>query len=146
MNLTKALKQKKKLIKQVDNAFIKFSTFNSYEVGTLPIYDPQRSYDDWVILTNELIELKAKIQRANAPIIDKIFRLGELKNMVSRIRGIDTTIGIKRERHYGITNEQSTQYDAFMSLVSRDKQIQSWEDEIEQLQEEIELFNVITKI
>lgn len=145
MNLTKALKQKKKLIKQVDNAFIKFQAFNSYEAGTLPAYNPQRSYDDWVILTDELIELKAKIQRANTPIIDKIFRLGELKNMVSRIRGIDTTIGTKRERYIGMNNE-SIQYVAFMSLTGRDRQIQAWEDEIEQLQEEIESFNATTKI
>jgi hypothetical protein len=36
MNLTKALKAKKKLIKQIDTIYNRFQKFNSYEAGTTP--------------------------------------------------------------------------------------------------------------
>jgi chromosome condensin MukBEF MukE localization factor len=145
MNLTKALKAKKKLIKQIDTIYNRFQKFNSYEAGTTPTYSAEEAYNEWLLLTSELVELKAKIQRANAPIIDKIFRLGELKSIISRLRGVNTTAGIHRERSYGLT-ESVVEHIAFMDLKKRDADIEVFENEIEKLQEEIEAFNIITKI
>lgn len=144
MNLTKALKHKKKLVKQIDEMFIRFQKYNSQpadQVGTG--YNPEEAYTKWISLTNELVELKTKIQNANAPIAGKIFRLGEVKNLISRIRGLDTKSGMVRDRY---RNEESITYVAYMDLFTKDNLIKGWEEEIEQLQEEIEAFNAITKI
>jgi hypothetical protein len=144
MNLTKALKHKKKLVKQIDEMFIRFQKYNSQpadQVGTG--YNPEEAYTKWVELTNELVGLKTKIQNANAPIADKIFRLGEVKNLISRIRGLDTKSGIVRDRYRA---EELITYVAYMDLFTKDNLIKGWEEEIEQLQEEIEAFNAITKI
>jgi hypothetical protein len=108
MNLTKALKHKKKLVKQIDEMFIRFQKYNSQpadQVGTG--YNPEEAYNKWISLTNELVELKTKIQNANAPIAGKIFRLGEVKNLISRIRGLDTKSGMVRDRY---RNEESITY------------------------------------
>jgi hypothetical protein len=144
MNLTKALKHKKKLVKQIDEMFIRFQKYNSQpadQVGTG--YNPEEAYNKWISLTNELVELKTKIQNANAPIAGKIFRLGEVKNLISRIRGLDTKSGIVRDRYRA---EELITYVAYMDLFTKDNLIKGWEEEIEQLQEEIEAFNAITKI
>jgi len=144
MNLTKALKHKKKLVKQIDEMFIRFQKYNSQpadQVGTG--YNPEEAYNKWISLTNELVDLKTKIQNANAPIAGKIFRLGEVKNLISRIRGLDTKSGMVRDRY---RNEESITYVAYMDLFTKDNLIKGWEEEIEQLQEEIEAFNAITKI
>ena len=144
MNLTKALKHKKKLVKQIDEMFIRFQKYNSQpadQVGTG--YNPEEAYTKWISLTNELVDLKTKIQNANAPIAGKIFRLGEVKNLISRIRGLDTKSGSVRDRY---RNEESITYVAYMDLFTKDNLIKGWEEEIEQLQEEIEAFNAITKI
>jgi hypothetical protein len=144
MNLTKALKHKKKLVKQIDEMFIRFQKYNSQpadQVGTG--YNPEEAYNKWINLTNELVELKTKIQNANAPIAGKIFRLGEVKNLISRIRGLDTKSGIVRDRYRA---EELITYVAYMDLFTKDNLIKGWEEEIEQLQEEIEAFNAITKI
>jgi len=142
MNLTKALKEKKKLIKKADEAYKRFSEFNSIEVGSTPTYNAETAFKEWITLTNQLIELKAKIQKANSEVIDKIFRLGELKNMVSRLRAVNVAEGKIRERYVDVTTERT----AWMTLLSRDNQIQDWENQIETLQEEIESYNVLTKI
>jgi queuine/archaeosine tRNA-ribosyltransferase len=143
MNLTKALKHKKKLVKQADEMFIRFSKYNSQPVGFVG-YDPAQAYESWLKLTNELVDLKTKIHIANQPIAHKIFRLGELKNLISRLRNVETKSGSFKEFRY--SEGESVEYVAFLSLFEKDEQIQFWEAELETLQEQIEAFNAITKI
>jgi len=143
MNLTKALKQKKKLVKQADEMFVRFSKYNSQPVGFVG-YDPAVAYESWVSLTNELVDLKTKIHIANFPIAHKIFRLGELKNLISRLRNVETKSGSFKEYRY--SDAEPVEYVAFLSLFEKDELIQAWEAELETLQEEIEAFNAITKI
>lgn len=143
MNLTKALKLKKKLIKQVNEAYERFSNCNSLEKSEIDTsYNPQECYDDWIRLTMELVELKTKIHIANVSIADHIFRLGELKSIASKLKSLDTTSGIKRKR-YG---EGEQEYVCYIDFKRKDELIQHYEDEIERIQTEIETFNAKTKL
>jgi hypothetical protein len=144
MNLTKALKLKKKLIKQAGEAYTRFRASNSHEVGVEPTYSAEKAYTDWTSLTNELIELKAKIHQANVPIAHKIFSLGELKSMVKQLRGVDTDSGKIRKRGYG--TDELVEYKAYINTIERDMLITELEGKIETLQEEIESHNALTKI
>ena len=145
MNLTKALKHKKKLVKQADEMFMRFQRYNSQNKENVDKgYDPEAAYRKWIALTQELITLKTKIHNANAPIANKIFRLGELKNLVSRLRNVDTKVGLVRESRY--SDSEPIEYVAYMDLFTKDTRIAEWEQEIETIQEEIEAFNAITKI
>ena len=145
MNLTKALKHKKKLVKQADEMYMRFQRYNSQNKENVDRgYDPEKAYEAWLKLTNELVDLKTKIHNANTPIASKIFRLGEVKNLVSRLRAVDTKNGLLKEyRHSDVT---PIEYVAYMNLFEKDNQIVAWEQEIETIQEEIEAFNAITKI
>jgi len=143
MNLTKALKHKKRLIRQADEAYARFAQFNSNEVGTVVPYGAEEAFNAWLDLTRQVIDIKVRIQRANLPILEKIFRLGELKNQLSRIKGLDTREGRHRDR-YG--DGEHLEYSCFMNLITKDEQIRAWETELENLQEEIESFNAVTKI
>jgi uncharacterized protein (DUF342 family) len=145
MNLTKALKHKKKLVKQADEMFIRFQRYNSQVKESVEKgYDPAVAYESWLKLTNELVDLKTKIHIANGPIASKIFRLGELKNLISRLRNVETKSGSFKEYRY--SDAEPIEYVAFLSLFEKDKQIQFWEAELETLQEQIEAYNAITKI
>ena len=144
MNLTKALKHKKKLVKQADEFYSRFSNYNSFEVGTTPSYNPEEMFEGWLKKTDELVSLKTKIHQANVPIAEKIFRLGEIKNVISRMRGLDTKEGKVRDRYS--VNDNAIEYTSYVNLVSKDLQIKNYEEELEKLQEEIEAFNAITKI
>lgn len=142
MNLTKALKTKKKLIKQINTTYSRLSESNSVAVDEVQTYSPEDSYNEWIRLTNELIDLKTKIQLANTPITGKIFRLGELKSMVSSFKYLNTFGGKVNNRF----SSELTEYVSHFSTLQRDQIIEKWEEEIEQLQEEIEAFNAVTKI
>jgi hypothetical protein len=141
MNLTKALKHKKKLVKQIDEMFIRFSKFNSVEKGSIG-YDPEQAYNQWVELTNKLIDLKTKIHIANVGIADKIFTLGELKNMAAKIRNISTQEGTVKDRYSDVI----TEYTVHMNLFAKDARVKELEEQIETLQEEIEAYNALTMI
>jgi hypothetical protein len=144
MNLTKALKEKKKLVKQADTAYSRFGQNNSWEPGVTTDYSPELEYENWLNYTNQLIELKSKIHAANVPISSKIFRLGELKNMISKARAINPKSGKITERSYN--GSTVTEYESWMTRIEKDSIILQWEEEIEKIQEEIESFNAITKI
>lgn len=144
MNLTKALKQKKKLVKQADEFYSRFTNYNSSEVGTILPYNPDEMFKRWLETTEELVNLKTKIHQANVPIAEKIFKLGEIKNIISRLRGVDTKEGKVRDRYS--TNDTAIEYTVYVNLISKDLQIKKYEETLERLQEEIEAFNAITKI
>lgn len=142
MNLTKALKHKKKLIKLAEEQYIRFSKFNSTLVGTETPYNAEQAFNEWIRLTDELVELKTKIHIANGPIMDKIHRMSELKNMIHRFRNVDTKSGIQRDYY----DKEAVEYTAFIDVVKKDTQIHAWEGMIEELQEAIEAYNATTKI
>ena len=117
MNITKALKLKKKLIKQADAVYNRFSKYNSVDVTAETPYDALAAYQEWIDLTNQIIDLKTKIHLANAPVYGKIFRMSELKSMISQLKRVSTTSG--KVRGYG----EEVVMEAAMTLVTRDSLI-----------------------
>lgn len=142
MNLTKALKHKKKLIKKADEYYMRFAKFNSVEKSSTLTYDPKDMYDKWRETTSELVDLKSKIQKANVPILNKIFMLSELKNTVHKLKSVSTLSGTVTHKY----SSEFTEYICFMDEKDKDDKIQLLEEQIESIQEEIETFNAITKI
>jgi hypothetical protein len=142
MNINKALKQKNKLVVKANDAYRRFSTYNSFEENSHIPYDARESYNQWINLTNELVELKTKIHKANLAIYDKIFRLSELKNLVSKLKNVSCNEGTSTNNYTGI----QTKTKAVMSINERDELIAKFEDEIETLQDELEVHNATTKI
>jgi hypothetical protein len=140
MNITKSLKLKKKLIKQADAAYNRFSKYNSVDVTAETPYDAMAAYQEWIDLVNQLIDLKTKIHLANAPVYGKIFRMSELKSLISQLKRVSTTAG--KVRGYG----EEVVMIAAMTLVQRDELINQFETEIDQLQDELEAHNALTKI
>jgi hypothetical protein len=140
MNITKSLKLKKKLIKQADAAYNRFSKYNSVDVTAETPYDAMAAYQEWIDLVNQLIDLKTKIHLANAPVYGKIFRMSELKSLISQLKRVSTTAG--KVRGYG----EEVVMIAAMTLVQRDQLVNQFETEIDQLQDELEAHNALTKI
>jgi hypothetical protein len=140
MNITKSLKLKKKLIKQADAAYNRFSKYNSVDITAETPYDAMAAYQEWIDLVNQLIDLKTKIHLANAPVYGKIFRMSELKSLISLLKRVSTTAG--KVRGYG----EEVVMIAAMTLVQRDELINQFETEIDQLQDELEAHNALTKI
>ena len=55
-------------------------------------------------LSNELVELKAQIHKANQPVYDKIFALAELKGMIKELKKVSTEEGKVSERYGSVVS------------------------------------------
>ena len=144
MNIKQALKLKNKLIKSISENTKLLQQYNTVEVGN------PRPYSSTVLMveiskaTDELIDLKSKIHRANAPMFEKIFEMSELKSNIKALQKLDCTEGKSNRDRYRMESELVLTSE--VSLVERNEIIREMEDRIEELQDEMDVFNSNTEI
>lgn len=145
MNIRQALKEKNKLVKEIQDLYVRISQYNSVEVGAHRPYSPKQLMETLNQKSNQLIELKAKIHRANAPVYDKIFRLSELKSTITRIKNLDCTEGVSND-YYSRNRENPLVKTAEISIIERDEMVQHMEEQIETIQDILDTHNQNTQI
>jgi hypothetical protein len=144
MNIKQALKLKNKLIKSISENTKLLQQYNTIEVGN------PRPYSSTVLMveiskaTDELIALKSKIHRANAPMFEKIFEMSELKSTIKAMQKLDCTEGKSNRERYRMESELVLTSE--ISLVERNDFIKNLEERIEYLQDEMDVFNSNTEI
>lgn len=142
MNIKQALKLKNKLVAQIAQQYMRMSDHNVHPEQDVQPYDSKMCLTKYLQYIDELVELKTKIHKANTPVYDKIFKMGELKSAVKALRILDCSA--QRTKRYSDT--EYTNYVAEISLIERDTLIATMESQIEALQEELDVHNSITQI
>lgn len=146
MNIKQALKLKNKLVKENNELFMKLSQYNSVVEGSVRPYDPKEMLSKWNEGVKQLVDLKTKIHRANAPVYDKIFKLSEMKSMVSKLNSMNCSEGKQSSRgRWGEPNEGIVLV-CEISVVQRDEMVKTLEVQIEQIQDELDTHNINTLI
>ena len=145
MNIKKALKEKNRLVKEILDLHTRVATYNSVEVGNVRPYSAKESMELLNQKSNELVELKTKIHKANTPVYDKIFRLSELKSTIARLKSLDCTEGVSTD-YYSRNRENPPVKTAEVSVVDRDEMVKFMEGQIEDLQDILDNHNQNTEI
>ena len=145
MNIRQALKEKNKLVKEIQDLYVRISQYNSVEVGAHRPYSPKQLMEIVNVKSNELVDLKTKIHIANAPVYDKIFRLSELKSTITRIKNLDCTEGVSND-YYSRNRENPLVKTAEISIIERDEMVQHMEEQIETIQDILDTHNQNTQI
>jgi hypothetical protein len=145
MNIKKALKEKNRLVKEIQDLQVRVATYNSIEVGNKRPYSVKESLKKLDLLSNELVELKTKIHLANASIYPHIFRLSELKSMITRIKNLDCNEGTVND-YYTRNRETPLVKEVEISIVERDEMVKHMEGQIEEIQDILDNHNQITEI
>jgi hypothetical protein len=148
MNIKQGLKLKNKLVLQVNENYQKVSTYNSVEEGTKKPYDTREALEEYNSSVNELVALKTKIHRANAPVYDKIFRLSELKSTAAKLKFLNCHEGkstSQRSRFVDVTAPPVMMV-AEIGIVERDNIVKYIESQIEDIQEILDNHNAVTEI
>lgn len=146
MTVKQALKRKNKLVKEISTELERVQSYNSVIAGIERVYDPRHAFDNYMRKSNSLIALKTAIHRANAPMYDRIFRLSELKSLISRIKDLDCNHGPVHNRGGYGTQSETVQMDAVIMLIEKDQLVEKLEAEIEMIQEDLDRWNAITEI
>ena len=141
MKIAKALKLKNQLagdVAQLKELLAKQNSRSSKQ---------KFDYDNREVLTclraklAELVKVKAAVAAANAEIYDKIFRLAELKGLVTTLTSLDTKAGVFHEgRGFGEATYE-VEYVAQLGKVDVDKLAAELNAEIQLLQDALDEFN-----
>jgi hypothetical protein len=140
MKLAKALKQKNRLAGEVAHLKELLTQQNSRPAKQ------KFDYDNHEVLTNlrakldELVATKAAIGAANAEVYPKVFRLAELKGLVTALKGLSTKEGIYAES-LGYAQAVQVEYVAQIKKAEVDKLVEELEKEIQALQDALDEFN-----
>jgi hypothetical protein len=141
MNLKQALKRKNRLVGLIAEEYKKVSQYNSVDDINQRPYAVKEAIQNWLSLTNELVELKCKIQLANVKVNDKIFRLSELKTQVKLLKMLDCTAG----KYYSRWSEDMPLNKvAEIGILERDAMVKGIETQIETIQDELDEWNHVT--
>jgi hypothetical protein len=141
MKLAKALKLKNQLageVAQLKDLLAKQnvrSTKQKFDYQNREILAQLRAKID------ELVKVKAAMGVANADVYDKIFRLAELKGLVTTLSGLDTKSGVFHEGNQFGQQSYEVEYVAQLSKVDVDKLVVELKQEIQAIQDALDEFN-----
>jgi len=142
MNVKQALKQKNKLVTELKAQYQILQKFNSIEEGNPRRYIMVDVLAKIASLSNELVELKARIHKVNQPVYNQIFLLAELKGQIKELKKVPTDEGKQTERYGSVQSIIVVQ----LNIVDIENLVGELQDRIEELQNELDIHNATTNI
>lgn len=144
MKLAKALKVKNKKVNEYNNLVNKMVSHNSYDTDSKRFYDSKELLEEVFAKREDLVKFKTAIHLTTEPIRNKIFDLAELKNLLMNLNRLSTTEGKVKSRGYG--ESDISLYACSINEIEKVKLMESIQNEIEELQDEIDIFNATTDL
>ena len=142
MNVKQALKAKNKLVGEIKECYRILQTQNSIEEGNPRRYSVKKKLEDIAELTDELVQLKTRLHRANSSVYDKIFQMAEIKGIIKELKKMDVSEGKQTERYGSVVSVKEVE----MNVIERDAIIKQYEEHVEKLQNELDIHNSNTNI
>ena len=141
MKIAKALKLKNQLAGEVAQLKDLLTKQNSRSTKQKFDYDNREVLSRLRAKLDELVRTKAAVAAANAEIYGRIFRLAELKGLVTTLAGLDTKAGVFHEgRGFGEAAYE-VEYVAQLGKVDVDQLVAELSAEIQSLQDALDEFN-----
>lgn len=140
MKLAKALKLKNRLAGEVARLKELLTQQNSRSSKQKFDYDNHEVLAELRAKIDELVKTKAAIGAANAEVYAQIFRLAELKGLVTTFKALPTKEGVYAES-LGYAQSVQVEYVAQLKKAEVDKLAEELETEIQALQEVLDEFN-----
>jgi hypothetical protein len=141
MKLTKALKLKNELAGEVTVLKNRLGQQNSHAAKVPFDYDAAEVLAALRAKINELVAVKSAIAVANAAQYARIFRLAELKGLVSLLKELDVRHGVFKEAGNYAQPAYEIEYVAQLKKPAVDALVAELEAEISALQDQLDEFN-----
>jgi len=142
MNVKQGLKQKNKLVTDLKAQYQILQKYNSIEEGNPRRYSMRDTLDKINQLTNDLVNLKAQIHKANQPVYGQIFLMSELKGMVKELKKIPTEEGKSSDRYSSVVSVKEVE----LNIVDIQNYVIGLEAQIEELQDKLDVHNATAEI
>lgn len=145
MNLAKALKEKNRLVGEINRIKGIIARENSHDVRNPSTVNVQDLYDLLNTTVDTLVSLKTCIFKANIGIYAEITKLGELKSFAEWLRGLPVREGLEETQGFGGTLYSKT-FTATIKQSDVDKIIANIQNRINDLQDTIDTYNATTDV
>jgi len=142
MNVKQALKAKNKLVGEIKECYKIIQSQNSIEEGNPRRYSIKEQLKKIAQLTDELVQLKARLHRANASVYEKIFQMAEIKGIIKELKKMDVSEGKQDSRYGSVVSVKEVE----VNVVERDTIVKEYEAEVERIQNELDIHNSNTNI
>lgn len=142
MNVKQALKAKNKLVGEIKECYKIIQSQNSIEEGNPRRYGIKEQLKKVAQLTDELVQLKAQLHRANVSVYEKIFQMAEIKGIIKELKKMDVSEGKQDSRYGSVVSVKEVE----VNVVERDTIVKEYEAEVEKLQNELDIHNSNTDI
>lgn len=154
-NLSQALKQKNRLAGEIARGREIVQRENSRKESQAARADVRAVFDQCVAQSRELAAFKGAIASANAGVVSgdrgiygKLNLQAELRGLITFLKSLNTKEGEELERVGFLSRDEAvrTVYIATIARDEVDRLVAAYQTEIEQLQDQIDEFNAITRI
>jgi hypothetical protein len=144
MKLSKALKHKNKLVREIQELKTKIGIYITIEEGNERPYNVHQLAKELNEKKKELVQLKTKIQTKNVEILEMMYTLSELKDTLSWMKNLPTGTTTGREYRNGefITVKRVSAFE----VKDTDQLIEAIQAEIEKIQDQLDEYNATTDI
>jgi hypothetical protein len=147
MKLNQALKEKNRLVRKLNSDLEIAKRENSINTLRKRSYDLDKVWDEIDSVTGRLNGLKTAICKANVGIYEKIERMSELKGRIAFLIALNTKHGEFEETvGWGEDKVRKETWDAFYSKQAVDNMVETLQEQIDVLQDEIDTYNATTEI
>jgi hypothetical protein len=148
MNINKSLKTKNKLAKTIadkQQLLLLHNAFRIADKDTLE-YNTKTIAQELETDINDLVQIKTAIATANTPIWEKIFKMAELKGLISNLKGVPVKQGIDPGLVVYGRETKEVEWASHLTHTDIDTLVKKYEIEIETIQDELDKFNFTTEI
>ena len=142
MHVKQKKKKKNKLVGEIKECYKIIQSQNSIEEGNPRRYKVKEKKKKIAQLTDELVQLKAQLHRANASVYEKIFQMAEIKGIIKELKKMSTDEGKQDSRYGSVVSVKEVE----VNVVERDTIIKEYEAEVERIQNELDIHNSNTNI
>lgn len=140
MKLAKALKSRNQLAAELTKLKELIAAQNVRTTKQKFDYDNRELFAQLKLKIDEIVKVKTAIATANVEIYARIFRLAELKGVLTIFKSLETRSGIHREA-IGYNAVEDVEYTSQFSKVEADRISAELIQEIQALQDSLDEFN-----
>jgi hypothetical protein len=155
MNIAQALKTKNRIIGEMNKlfSFVEKHNVTSKKAGSertvggsgVTPESVREAFENYLALGKKLIEIKASIQVASAPIAGKLVALAEAKSLLTKVQVIPVRESVSIEGGYG-KETYEVEYSSAITEKAQIAKAGELQNTINDLQDEIDAFNATTQV
>ena len=142
MTIKQAIKRRRKLERQIEKEGERIYKYNTTRTRVIKKYSNKDCLERYILLSEELVQIKTAIHKATVNIIEIKVKLATLKDLVYNLENLGCNNG-------EWTDERTKEKKSYYSEITKEEKlsmISKYETEIERLEEFLEEFYISTTL